>query len=133
MLDIRELQNKRPLHRKWIFKIKQDGRYKARMVIKGCEQKHGVDNQETFSSVIGTTALRSLFAVTTVKGFEIMTFDITAAFLYGNLHDEVYMYPLEGYNCKDKMFKLKKALYGLKQAPLRWNIKFTKFLKEKGF
>jgi len=29
--------------------------------------------------------------------------------------------------------KLKKALYGLKLAPLRWNIRFTNFLKEKNF
>lgn len=43
------------------------------------------------------------------------------------------MYPPEGYNCKNKIFKLNKALYGLKQAPLRWNIRFTDFLREKGF
>lgn len=50
---------------------------------------------------------------------------------YGNVEEDVYMYPPEGYNYKGKAFKLKKALYGLKQASLRWNICFTDFLNEK--
>lgn len=102
-------------------------------MIKGCEQKYGLDYLETYSPVIGSTAMRSLFAVAIMKNYKIITFDIKAAFLYGDLTDEVYIYLPEGYDCKGKVFKLKKALYGLKQAPLRWNIKFTNFLKEKGF
>jgi len=58
---------------------------------------------------------------------------IKTAFLYGNVEENVYMYPPEGYNLKGKVFKLKKALYGLKQAPLRWNIRFTNYLREKNF
>jgi len=42
--DVWEVVNKihiltgKPLHSKWIFRIKQDGKYKARLVIKGCEK-----------------------------------------------------------------------------------------------
>ena len=43
------------------------------------------------------------------------------------------MYSSKGYNYKGKILRLKKALYDLKQAPLKWNIKFTNFLKEKDF
>jgi len=128
-----KLDKQKPLHSKWIFCVKQNGIYKARLVVKGCEQKNEIDYQETYSPVIGQNALRSIFAIAAAKECEIVTFDVKTAFLYGELEDEVYMYPPEGYNYKRKILKLKKALYGLKQAPLRWNIRFTNFLKKKGF
>lgn len=81
--------------------------------------------------MINTSALRSLFALATMKKYKFVTFDIKTAFLYGNTEEEIYMHPPEGYNCKDKIFKLKKAWYDLKQAPLRWNIRFTNFEREK--
>jgi len=123
----------KPLHSKWVFTIKPDGKYKARLVIKGCEQKNEMDYQDTYSPVIGQNALRSILAIAAAKQYKIISFDVKTAFLYGELEEDVYMYPPEGYNYKRKILKLKKALYGLKQAPLRWNIKFTDFLKEKGF
>jgi len=129
---MKKLKEGKPLTGKWVFKIKQDGRYIARLVIRGCEQKQGIDYQETFSPVISTNALRSLFALAAIKKYKLVTFDIKTAFLYGNVEENVYMYP-EGYNFKGKMFKLKKALYRLKQTPLRWNIRFTNFLTEKNF
>jgi len=64
--DVWEVANKnhilteKPLHSKWIFRIKQDGKYKARL-IKGCEQKKEIDYQETYSP-IERSALRSIFA-----------------------------------------------------------------------
>lgn len=133
IMDLKKLKGEKPLTGKWVFKIKQNGRYKARLVIRGCQQEQGVNYEETFSPVISTSALRSLFALAAIKNYKIMTFDIKTAFLYGNVEESIYMYPPEGYNCKDKVFKLKRALYGLKQAPLRWNIRFTDFLKEKNF
>lgn len=133
IINSKKLKKEKPLSGKWIFKIKQDGKYKARLVIRGCEQEPGISYQETFSPVISTSALRVLFAVGAIKNYVIVIFDIKTAFLYGEVEEDVYMYPPEGYDCKGKVFKLKKALYGLKQASLRWNIRFTNFLKEKDF
>jgi len=130
---LKKLKEKKPLTGKWVFKVKQDGKYKARLVIRGCEQEQGINYEEMFSPVISTSALRSLFAIAAMKNYKIITFDIKTAFLYGNIEEDVYMYPLEGYNCKGKVFKLKKGLCSLKQASLRWNIRFTDFLKEKNF
>ena len=47
----------KPIGLKWIFKLKRnsDGdvvRYKARLVVKGYSQKHGIDYDEVFSSVV---------------------------------------------------------------------------------
>ncbi len=49
---------KRPIIAKWIFKVKNDStskpsNYKARLVVRGFEQKEGLDFQETFILVNG--------------------------------------------------------------------------------
>jgi len=72
--------------------------------------------KKRFSPVISTSALRSLFAITVMKNYKIITFDIKMAFFHGNIEEDVYMYQPEKYNCKGEVFKLKKVLYGLKQA-----------------
>jgi len=76
-----------------IFRIKQD-KYKVRLVIKEYKQKKEIDYQETYSPVIERSALRSVFALATAKGYK-MTFDIKTVFLYGNLEDEIYIYSPE--------------------------------------
>ncbi|GBP86486.1 Retrovirus-related Pol polyprotein from transposon TNT 1-94 [Eumeta japonica] len=49
---------------------------------------------------------------------EIVQFDVTTAFLYGQLNENILMTPPEGVDCKPNMVcKLVKSLYGLKQAP----------------
>ncbi|GJX13713.1 ribonuclease H-like domain-containing protein, partial [Tanacetum coccineum] len=61
--------------------------------------------------------------------------DINNAFLYGDMHETVYMdLPKGFYSPNDKsVCKLKRSLYGLKQAPRQWNAKLTQTLSENGF
>lgn len=127
-----EVQEHNVLTSKWVFKIKDDGKYKARLVIRGFEQQYGIDYQETFSPVVNMTCLRILFALAANKNFFIKKFDIKTAFLYGELSEQIYMEVPEGYDEKNKVCLLKKSLYGLKQASLNWNQRFTKFLLSKG-
>jgi hypothetical protein len=52
-----------PLTSKWIFKIKRDehgdiSSFKARLVIRGFEQEHGINFDEVFSPVLKTNTLR---------------------------------------------------------------------------
>lgn len=101
--------------------------------MRGCEQKYGVDFDETFSPVVDNSSLRILFALTVKKDYHLITFDIKTAFLHEELDENIYMDPPKGYNYSDKICKLQKALYGLKQAPLKWNQRFSCFLKQKGF
>ena len=133
VVDPKRAESQKPLKSKWVFKVKTDGTYKARLVVKGCEQKYGVNYEETYSPVISMSALRSLLAIAAAKCYSIVTFDIKTAFLYGVLEEEVYIYPPDGYKMKNKLCKLKKALYGLKQAPLSWNTRFSDFLKQNNF
>ncbi|GKA48795.1 ribonuclease H-like domain-containing protein, partial [Tanacetum coccineum] len=60
--------------------------------------------------------------------------DVNNAFLYGDLHEEVYIaLPPDFYDKNEtKVCKLVKSLYGLKQAPRKWNAKLTCALLENG-
>ena len=126
----------KPLTGKWIFKKKyhSDGsieRYKARYVIKGYLQKHGIDYEETFAPVAKYDSVRTILSLAATM--EILQFDIKTAFLYGDLEETIYMEQPEGFVSSDKVCQLKKSLYGLKQAPRCWNKKFNNFLTEYGF
>ncbi|GJY83669.1 ribonuclease H-like domain-containing protein [Tanacetum coccineum] len=111
--DITDLpKGRKSIGGKWVFKIKYKSngeieRYKARYVVKGYNQKEGIDFDETLSLVA-----------------KIVT-----------MYETTYMdLPEEFYSPDDKrVCKLKKSLYGLKQAPRQWNAKLTQTLTEISF
>lgn len=122
----------------WIYRIKSTpngsvNKYKARLVIKGCSQKAGIDYNETFSPVARFESIRILLSLAAVKDYEIVQFDIKTAFLYGDLNEEIFMTQPEGFeNGSGQVCKLKKSLYGFKQAPRQWHEKFDSSLKQLG-
>jgi len=60
--------------------------------------------------------------------------DIKAAFLNGDLQEEIYLEPPEGSAIPaDKVLRLKKSLYGLKQSPRCFNEKLSNWLTSQGF
>lgn len=124
---------------KWVYRIKTgpDGsieKYKARLVIKGYSQRKGLDYEETFSPVAKTSTIRAVLSIAAQENLSISQFDVSTAFLYGKLKEEIYMKPPEGYsNNNGKVCKLKRSLYGLKQAPRCWNNTITEYILEIGF
>lgn len=123
---------------KWVFKKKrdQDGNiieYKARLVAQGFSQKYGVDYDEVFAPVTRANTFRLLLNVSALRNYEVRQFDIKAAFLNGDLEEDIYMRQPSGFKNGDKVFKLNKSLYGLKQAARVWNIKIHQVLCDNGF
>ncbi|GJV81291.1 ribonuclease H-like domain-containing protein [Tanacetum coccineum] len=124
---------------KWIYKIKfqssgEIDRFKARLVAQGFSQKKSIDYEETFSPVVKMVIVKCLLNVVVSQFWPIFQLGVNNAFLYGDLDEDVYMKPPEGYfPSGNKVRKLKKNLYGLKQAPRQWNAKFTSTLIENGF
>ena len=121
---------------KWVYRLKYklDGsvdRLKARLVVKGCSQKEGIDYEETFSPVMRYDSIRTILSVAASEDLEMIQFDVKTAFLHGDLEEQIFMVQPEGFQTEDgKVCLLLKSLYGLKQAPRCWNKKFTSFLEE---
>jgi hypothetical protein len=131
-------ENKKAIKCKWVFKakLKSDGkieRYKARLVVKGCSQKSGIDYEETYSPVVRYTSIRLLVALAAKYNLDIDQMDVTTAFLHPELKVEVYMELPEGHRLNGETCRLNKSIYGLKQASRAWNKKLDKQLKEFGF
>lgn len=124
------------LGNKWVYKIKLDSngkieRYKARLVVQGCFQRYGFDYTETFSPVAKFESLRVALSLAAMERMELLQFDVTTAFLYADLNEEIFMKQPRGFeDGSQRVCKLRKSLYGLKQAPRKWNEKFTNFLKK---
>lgn len=121
---------------KWVFKLKTDGRYRARLVAKGFTQIPGIDFDETFSPVARFESLRLLLALAALEDWEIHQLDVKSAFLNGVLEEEIYMEQPQGFitaGKETKVCRLLKAIYGLKQASRAWNLQFHGVLTELGF
>ncbi|WVZ88247.1 hypothetical protein U9M48_034790 [Paspalum notatum var. saurae] len=126
---------------KWIFrhKLNLDGtlaRYKARWVVRGFNQEHGIDYDETFSPVIKPATIRVVLSIATSASWPIHQLDVKNAFLHGNLAETVYCAQPSGFTHPSKpshVCKLNKSLYGLKQAPRTWFLRFTTFIQSLGF
>lgn len=127
-------KGKRAINSKWVFKTKRNAegafvRYKARLVVKGCSQKQGIDYSETFSPVVRYNSLRFLFAMAAKHDLSVHQLDAVTAFLNGELQEEVFMKQPEGYDDNSgRVCRLLKSLYGLKQASKVWNDKLNEAL-----
>src|SRR5258706_10196813 len=124
---------------KWVYKIKRDSkgqisRYKARLVAQGFSQQPGTDFDEIYAPVVRYDSLRLLIAIAAYfRWKQPRQLDIKAAFLYGNLKEEIYMQLPLGHREEGMCAKLNKCIYGLKQSPREWYSRLTKHLIPLGF
>ncbi|RKK64725.1 Retrovirus-related Pol polyprotein from transposon TNT 1-94 [Fusarium oxysporum] len=130
---------KHSLQGKWVYKLKRgkDGeitRFKARFVVRGFEQKEGIDYHETFAAVVKPMSYKMIFAIAAALDLELEQMDVKTAFLYGDVEEEIYIAQPQGFDDKSgKVFRLRKALYGLKQSPRIWYQTLSSFLDTLGF
>uniref|UniRef100_A0A1Y1K554 Reverse transcriptase Ty1/copia-type domain-containing protein n=1 Tax=Photinus pyralis TaxID=7054 RepID=A0A1Y1K554_PHOPY len=142
-------------------KYSSDGtllRRTARLVAQEFGQRPGTHFKETFAPVARIGTVRILMSLATQLNMEVRQFDITCAYLNGELQEEIMMNPsrhleeiskiiirdergelhvkarkmLQLLKRGDMICKLRKSLYGLRQAGRSWHAKLDEVLKNFG-
>ena len=94
-------RNDRPNDRRlvgcrWVFKVKRNGVYRARLVANGFSQIPGVDFTDNFSPVVNDVTFRVVVSRMIIENMKGKVVDIDNAFLTGDLEHEIYMKIPEG-------------------------------------
>lgn len=115
---------------KWVLHIKKNAagkinKYKARLVMQGYMQIHGIDYYETFAPVAKLASFWLILAIAAWNSWAVDSFNFNSAYLNSVLDDDevVYLEQLPRYATEDLklyIWKLHKALYGLKQGGHKW-------------
>ncbi len=124
---------------RWVFRVKSDGRFKARLVAQGYHQRVGIDCNEIYAPVCRMVSQRILLATAAERNWTVMQMDVVTAFLQSRVQEDVYVKQAPGYEARDpvsgelQVMKLKKSLYGLRQSPLNWFNTINDKLQSIGF
>ena len=87
---------------KWVIKKKEtisekEGeRFKARLVVNGYSQRHGIDYDKVFSPIVRHTSIRAVLALIANQDLELEQLDVKMAFLHWNLEEEIFMVQPKG-------------------------------------
>lgn len=74
-----------------------------------------------------------LLSIAAERDLDIHQLDVKTAFLNGDLTEEVYLEPPQGFeDFQGRVWRLKRALYGLKQAANAWHTKLKTSLSKAG-
>ncbi|KAL7577258.1 hypothetical protein ACA910_003579 [Epithemia clementina (nom. ined.)] len=134
-------KSRRLVGSKWVFKIKRDGTFRARLVALGYSQMPGVDFSDNFAPVVNDVTFRIVLTRKLVEKLAALSIDVETAFLYGELEEEIYMTVPDGYaevteeEIDGAVYccALLKSIYGLVQAARQFWKKFVSELKKLGF
>jgi transposase InsO family protein len=120
---------------RWVYDLKRDAegnpiKYKARLVAQGFTQQEGIDYKEIYAPVMNRATMRLIINMANQQDWELKTFDVSTAFLYGEMEEDVYMRQPPEYEGKDKnlVCKLLKGLYRTKQGSRQWYKKVYEIL-----
>ena len=104
-------QGKKALGAKWVFKIKRGAnnqiiQYKARWVVKGYEQRYGLDYDQTFAGVVYAATWRITLGLAVANSWAVDQMDVKSAFLHGDIDEEVHVELPEGSELFPDIFDL---------------------------
>ena len=123
-----------------VLKIKDNGRYCARLVTKGFLQREGVDYDLRHSPVLCDITFRLLLVYHLLNPKTIMVeVDIKKAFLESKIEEDIYIRTPDILKTLDTTFKdtrfrkLNRSVYGLVQAEKNFYDEITNYLQSKNF
>jgi Reverse transcriptase (RNA-dependent DNA polymerase) len=128
-------KGRRCIKSRWVFDVKRNGIFRARLVACGYSQVPGVDFTESYAPVISDVTWRILIVIKLLLRLNAKIVDVETAFLHGDLEEEIYMEVPEGYGLdkKENCVLLVKSIYGLVQSARMYFLKFMKVLRKIGF
>ncbi|CAA9998927.1 unnamed protein product, partial [Nesidiocoris tenuis] len=126
-------ENKEAIDTKWVFKIKEDGTKKARLVARGFQIPYNKLEEFTYAPVCRMSTIRILISQAVIHDWPMRQIDVPTAFLNGKLESDVFIKTPKGLNCDSHILKLNRALYGLRESPKCWNDCFSKEMERLGF
>ena len=119
------------------------GKIKWRACPKGFKQRDGLNNDndadDIYAPVMDMTTLRTLLSIGNSRDANLRQADVTQAFLWADLDEEVYDTAPPGYDLgrdahgRPLVFRVLKAIYGLKQSPACWYKLISRWLLEQGY
>jgi ATP-binding cassette subfamily B (MDR/TAP) protein 1 len=99
-------EGKKALQNKWVYRVKtehdESKRFKARLVVKGFQQKKGIDYSEIFSPVVKLTTISVVLGIVAAENLHLEQLDVKTAFLHGELEEDIYMQQPEGFEIQGK-------------------------------
>ena len=134
-------KNAKILTNTWACKMKSNGTYRARLNMRGYEQKDGEHyNSASISSpVTNDVTIRIIFVLLLMAGYMSYLLDIRGAFLHGEFHNGEIIYSRipEGFqnrwDPKIWLWKILKTIYGMKQSGMSFWIQLLKCMRHMGF
>jgi hypothetical protein len=120
-----------------LAELKENDRRKIRSIVLGNQQALK-DAEQNFAPVVNHQTIKLLLQHAVDCDHDLASFDISEAFLYGELSDDqvCYVVPPRQFRQFDpttRFWKLKKSIYGLRCAPLCWHREYVKRAKELGW
>eukprot|EP00961_Rhodomonas_salina_P137518 1850152-Rhodomonas_salina.1 len=126
------------LKAKVVYKQKRDklgnaNRFKCRVTAKGFAQVELVHYYDTFAAVASGAYIRACLLMAIAHGYKMKHLDVTTAFLYPELKEELYMLmPEDIAKYPRETVKLLRSIYGTKQAAHNWWKELTAALRSFG-
>ena len=111
-------ENKRLIGNKWVFKIKRDGTYRARLVALGYSLIPGVAYTDNFAPVAHDVSFRIALARMMVEKLDSLVMDVETALLSGDIEEEIFMKSpvvieeIDPGSSPEECYQLKKGIYG---------------------
>ena len=120
----KEKSNRRLIGNKWVFKIKRDGTYRARLVALGYSHIPGVDYTDNFAPVAHDVSFRIALARMMIEKLDSLVMDVETVFLYEEIDEKIFMKSPVGMEEIDPRsssedcysYQLVKGTYGLCKA-----------------
>ena len=81
---------------KWVFEIKRSGVFRCRIVAKGFSQVPGQDYESVFNPVVNDVTFRIMIVLAILGKHDIKLFDVSVAFLHGEMDTLLFMEPPDG-------------------------------------